>query len=118
MFPAESFAVGVTVDRLEPPPGPDVLPEGALSSRPSRLGDLLSVDEMTHAQKAFQLQRVQAAEAMLAGYKAELVVGLAADRPETVDRFRGRGARRRRSGPMTSWTRTCRSSTPTSWPWS
>ena len=89
MFPPGSFAVGLTVDRLEPPPGPDVLPEGVVSSRPSRLGDLLTVALMTPEQKAFQLQRVQQAEAMLAGYKAELVVGLSLDRPASVDRRRG-----------------------------
>ena len=44
---------------------------------------------MTAEQKAVQLQRVQEAESMLAGFKAELVVGLAVDRPATVDRRRG-----------------------------
>src|SRR3954470_5993462 len=89
MFPPESFGVGVTVASLHPDPWPDVLPAGVVSSRPSRLGDLLPVGLMTPGQKAVQLQRVQEAEAMLAGYKAELVVGLAADRPATVDRRRG-----------------------------
>src|SRR4051812_13153839 len=91
MFPPESFAVGVTVDRLLPVEWEEEapLPAGVVSSRPSRLGDLLPVDAMTPEQKATQLQRVQQAEAMLAGYKAELVVGLAADRPATVDRRRG-----------------------------
>src|SRR3954451_17419020 len=89
MFPPESYAVDVTVASLRPPPGPDVLPEGVVSSRPSRIGELLRVESMTHQQKAFQLQRVLEAEAMLAGYRAELVVGLAADRPAAVDRRRG-----------------------------
>src|SRR3954447_23910653 len=44
---------------------------------------------MTAEQKATQLQRVQQAKALLAGYEVELVVGLAADRPATVDRRRG-----------------------------
>ena len=42
---------------------------------------------MTPEQKAAQLQRVEQAEAMLAAFKAELVVGLA-DRPAS-DRQRG-----------------------------
>src|SRR3954447_19747922 len=90
MFPPEVYGVGVTVERLLPAPWEEevVLPAGVVS-RPSRLGELLPVNEMTPEQKAFQLQRVQQAEAMLAGYKAELVVGLAADRPATVDRRRG-----------------------------
>src|SRR4051794_12129969 len=89
MFPPESFGVGVTVDRLHPDPWAEFLPEDAVSSRPSRIGELLRVESMTHQQKAFQLQRVLEAEAMLAGYRAELVVGLAADRPAAVDRPRG-----------------------------
>src|SRR4051794_24820794 len=89
MFPPESYAVDVTVASLRPPPGPDVLPEGVVSSRPSRLGELLAVASMTAEQKAAQLLRVQQAKNMLAGFEAELVVGLAADRPATVDRRRG-----------------------------
>src|SRR3954452_17526021 len=90
MFPPEVYGVGVTVERLLPAPWEEevVLPAGVVS-RPSRLGELLPVNEMTPEQKALQLQRVQQAEAMLAGYKAELVVGLGEDRPATVDRRRG-----------------------------
>src|SRR3954462_953660 len=88
MFPPESYAVDVTVASLRPPPGPDVLPEGVVSSRPSRIGDLLAVAQMTAEQKAAQLLRVQQAEAMLAGVKAEVVVGLATDRPVRLDRRR------------------------------
>jgi len=44
---------------------------------------------MTAGQKATQLQRVEQAEAVLAAFKAELVVGLAADRPAGGDRRRG-----------------------------
>src|SRR3954465_9559012 len=89
MFPPESYGVDVTVASLRPPPGPDVLPEGVVSSRPSRIGELLAVASMTAGQKAAQLLRVQQAKNMLAGFEAELVVGLAADRPATVDRRRG-----------------------------
>jgi len=90
MFPPEVYGVGVTVERLLPAPWEEevVVPAGVVS-RPSRLGELLPVDAMTPEQKAVQLQRVQQAESMLAGYKAELVAGLAADRPATVDRRRG-----------------------------
>src|SRR3954466_999793 len=90
MFPPEVYGVGVTVERLLPAPWEEevVLPAGVVS-RPSRLGELLPVDAMTAEQKAVQFQRVQQVESVLAAYKAELVVGLAADRPATVDRRRG-----------------------------
>src|SRR5215212_4004381 len=90
MFPAEVFGVGVTVAKLSPAPrdGGIVLTEGVVS-RPSRLGDLLAVAQMTPHQKATQLQQVAEAEAVLAAYKAELVVGLATDRPASGDRQRG-----------------------------
>jgi hypothetical protein len=89
MFPPESFGVDVTVASLRPPPGPDVLQDGVVSSRPSRIGELLSVAVMTPGQKAAHLLRVQEAKSMLAAFEAELVVGLAMDRPATVDRRRG-----------------------------
>src|SRR3954466_3495380 len=90
MFPPEVYGVGVTVERLLPAPWEEevVLPAGVVS-RPSRLGELLPVDAMTPEQKAVQLQWVHQAESVLAGYKAELVVGLAADRPAPVGRRRG-----------------------------
>jgi hypothetical protein len=43
---------------------------------------------MTPEQKALQLQRVQEAKSVLAGYEAELVEGLASDRPASDDRQR------------------------------
>ena len=89
MFPPESFGVGVTVARRGPAPWGDQSSPMALSSRPLRLGVLLPVDSMSPGQKALQLQAVEQAEAVLAAYKAELVVGLAADRPATVDRRHG-----------------------------
>src|SRR5215218_1444297 len=89
MFPPEVFGVGVTVAELCPAPWEDVaLPRGVVS-RPSRLGDLLPVSSMTPQQKAAHLQRVEEVEAALAAYKAELVVGLATDRPARDDRQRG-----------------------------
>jgi hypothetical protein len=88
MFPPEVFGVGVTVAELSPVRWDDApLPTGVVA-RPSRLGDLLPVESMTPAQKAAQLQRVVEAEAVLAAFKAELVVGLASDRPASGDRGR------------------------------
>ena len=76
MFPAESFGVGVTVADVGPAPW-DVasVPVGVVSTRPTRLGVLLPVASMTAEQKALQLQAVEQAEAVLAAYRTELVVG-------------------------------------------
>ena len=89
MFPPGSFGVGVTVAALYPdvPGGPSLPPE--VVDRPSRLGELLPVDRMTPEQKAANLELVAEAEAQLAAFKAELVVGLAADRPASDDRRSG-----------------------------
>jgi hypothetical protein len=90
MFPPGAFGIGVAVEPLHagPPPGVVELPSGAVE-RPSRLGELLRVDLMTREQKAANLQRVAEAEAQLAAFRAELVVGLAADMPATQDRRSG-----------------------------
>jgi hypothetical protein len=89
MFPPGAFGVGVTVAALHPAVPDDLpLPSGVVE-RPSRLGELLPVGRMTPEQKASNLQLVAAAEAQLAAFKAELVVGLAADRPATADRRSG-----------------------------
>jgi hypothetical protein len=89
MFPPGAFGVGVTVAALHPPVPEDLLLPTGVDERPSRLGELLPVERMTAEQKAANLQRVAAAEAQLAAFKAELVVGLAADRPATEDRRAG-----------------------------
>ena len=116
MFPPEAFGVGVTVAELHPRvPGGDLVPAGVVA-RPSRLGDLLPVALMTPEQKAAHLQRVEQAESALAAFKAELVVGLAEDRPASMTGGAGRSGPRRRRGRPGSWTRTPRSSSPTSWP--
>jgi hypothetical protein len=75
---------GVLVERLlERPPAVSRLPVGALSA----------------AEKAAELQRVQARKAMDAAYEAELIMGFAADRPDIDDPPAGhRGARRRGAG--------------------
>src|SRR5215212_3814811 len=89
MFPPGAFGVGVTVAELRPSWEDDVVLPPGVVARPSRLGDLLPVDLMTPEQKAANLQLVAEAEAKLAAFKAELVVGLAADRPAKQDRQRG-----------------------------
>src|SRR5215213_8665526 len=89
MFPPEVFGVGVTVAELRPALPAGVALPGGVVSRPSRLGDLLPVALMTPGQKAANLQRVERAESALAAFKAELVVGLATDRPARLDRRRG-----------------------------
>src|SRR5829696_8210172 len=88
MFPAGAFGVGVTIAALHPDVPEAPLPAGVFD-RPSRLGELLPVDQMTPEQKAANLQLVTEAEGRLAAFKAELVVGLAADRPATDDRRTG-----------------------------
>jgi hypothetical protein len=89
MFPPEVFGVGVTVAELSPAPLADAgLPAGVLT-RPTRLGEMLPVAWMSPQHKALQLQRIEQVESALAAFKAELVVGLAADRPASGDRTRG-----------------------------
>ena len=89
MFSPESFGVGVTVARRGPASWDEPSAPVWVGSRSLRPGVLLPVESMTAEQKALQLQTVAQAEAVLAAYKAELVVGLAADRPATADRRRG-----------------------------
>ncbi|SDN76821.1 HNH endonuclease signature motif containing protein [Geodermatophilus sp. DSM 45219] len=64
--PIEAALVGRLLER---PPTPQRLPVGAL----------------TRAEKAAELQRLQARKAMDAAYEAELVLGLADDTPDTLD---------------------------------
>ncbi|MGY1825436.1 DUF222 domain-containing protein [Blastococcus sp. SYSU DS0541] len=78
--PVEGALVGWL---LELPPTVSRLPVGVLSA----------------AEKAAELRRLQARRAMDAAYEAELVLGLAADRPDTDDPPPGHpGARRRGPG--------------------
>lgn len=79
----------MTVAELSPALWDDVVLPAGVVTRPSRLGELLPVDLMTPEQKATHLQRVEEVEAALAAFKAELVVGLATDRPASDDRQRG-----------------------------
>ena len=89
MFPSGAFGVGVTVAALHAAVPDDLILPAGVVQRPSRLGELLPVERMTPEQKAANLQLVAQAEAQVAAFKAELVVGLAADRPATGDRRSG-----------------------------
>src|SRR5688572_27630901 len=89
MFPPGAFGVGVTIAGLHPFVPDEVSLPAEVVQRPSRLGELLPVEWMTAEQKAANLQLVAEAEAQLSAFKAELVVGLAADRPASGDRQRG-----------------------------
>ncbi|SOC50549.1 5-methylcytosine-specific restriction endonuclease McrA [Blastococcus aggregatus] len=83
------YGVAVSVAPLELSSWPEQpLPEG-VTARPSRLGDVLPVAARSDAEIAAELQRVVAVESALAAYKAELVIGLAARRPDTADRQLG-----------------------------
>ena len=77
------WGVGLTVTDLG---GPSTagwpVPQGAVD-RPSRLSEVLPVEIRSDAEIALELQRLVAIEAQLAAYKAGLVLGLAAHRPDT-----------------------------------
>lgn len=111
MFPGSAFGVDVTVAQLCPVvPGPPP----AAGERPMRLDEMLPAESMTDAELAREIQRATQAEAVIAAYKAERVLQLAARRPSSLDRRRGNQA------PQPSRTPSSRpaspSSSPTSWP--
>ncbi|WP_051515378.1 HNH endonuclease signature motif containing protein [Candidatus Blastococcus massiliensis] len=83
------FGVAVAVAPLDLPSWPDPAPPPGGTTRPSRLGDVLPVATRSEAEIVAELARVIAAESALAAYKAELVVGLAARRPDSADRMIG-----------------------------
>lgn len=56
------------------------------------------VDQLSAEEKALELQRVQARKAMDAAYEAELMISLAAERPDTDDPPPGHPGARRRGG--------------------
>ena len=85
MFPGGGFGVGVTVADVQPVVPASLLPPGAVE-RPMRLGEAMPVSRRTDEELAAELQRVARIEAQLAAYRAELVMGLAARRPNTFDR--------------------------------
>ena len=52
---------------------------------PARLSDLLPVAARSPEEKAYELGRVQQLKSAIAAYEADLIAGLAADRPATAD---------------------------------
>ena len=64
------------------------VPEGAVA-RPSRSAEVLPVAVRSDAEIALELGRVVAVQAALVAYKAELVMGLAAHRPDALVPHRG-----------------------------
>jgi hypothetical protein len=79
MFPGSGFGVGLTVAELEVDLGPALPGE---SMRPARLSEVLPVAARSAGEISLELQRVDAVEAMLAAYRADLVMGLAAHRAD------------------------------------
>ena len=88
MFEGGGFGVGVTVNHLDAPSWPSVLPPGVVE-RPTRLGELMPVAARTDAEIAVELQRIEQMEGRLAAYRAELVAELAGRRPDSRDRQLG-----------------------------
>ncbi|SOC49775.1 protein of unknown function [Blastococcus aggregatus] len=85
----------MTVTDLSPPEGG--LVEWWLHQPPSV--DRFPIELLTASEKVTELQRVQARKAMDDAYEAELLMALAADRPDTDDPPPGHpGARRRSAG--------------------
>src|SRR5690348_7834566 len=80
MFPGGGFGIGVTVTQLEPFTPTAHLPAGVVE-RPMRLDELLPSARLTDAELAREIQRATAAEAVIAAYRAERIVELAARRP-------------------------------------
>lgn len=80
------YGVAVSVAPLTTVPWPDQPLPAGVTVRPSRLSDLVPVATRSDADIAAELQRVIAIESALTAYKAELVVGLAARRPDAADR--------------------------------
>jgi hypothetical protein len=85
VFSGRGFGVGLTVADLTPP-GPEFGPP--VSSSPA-LAQMLPVYARSAAEKAAELQRVQALKAELAAYEIELVAAFAADRPASLGRRPG-----------------------------
>jgi hypothetical protein len=78
----EGYGVGLTVTPLGPDvPGPAAAPD--VVARPSRLTEVLPVDEWSAAEQAMELARIQALKSVLAAYEAAVVIGLARNRPHS-----------------------------------
>jgi hypothetical protein len=88
MFPGSAFGVDVTVAELYPDV-PHQTPSPAVDERPMRLDEMLPADSLTDAELAREIQRANQAEAVIAAYKTERILQLAARRPSSQDRRRG-----------------------------
>jgi hypothetical protein len=88
MFPGSAFGVGVTVAELCPPVPDVALPPG-VAERPMRLHEMLPGEALTDAELAREIQRTTQVEAVIAAYRVERVMQLAARRPASLDRRRG-----------------------------
>ena len=84
MFSGFGFGVGVTLTELHPPMPSTTLPPGVVE-RPGRLHELLPSDALTDAELAREIERAGRVESMVAAYKAERIVALAARRPAAAD---------------------------------
>jgi hypothetical protein len=84
VFEGSTASVALAVE-LRPVPEPPFEPEPPAR----RLGQVLPVQLRTDVELCDELRRVQQVEAMLAAYKAELVIALAGKRPAEDDRPAG-----------------------------
>lgn len=82
----DGFGVALAVQPVEVDWAGAEPPAGFPAERPARLGEVLPVAGRSAAEMARELQQVDRLEAVLHAYKAELVLGLAAHRPEEPDR--------------------------------
>jgi hypothetical protein len=76
----EGYGVGLTISPL----GGDVGPLWP-GERPSRLTEVLPVEDWTPEQKAMELGRIEQFRSMLEAYEAAVVVAFAGDRPDALD---------------------------------
>jgi hypothetical protein len=87
VFEGGGFGVGLTVAELGSSWPAEAAPPPAYATVVApRLTELMPVSSRTDAEIAVELRRVQQLEARLAAYTAELVVELAARRPDALDR--------------------------------
>ncbi|TFV52193.1 HNH endonuclease signature motif containing protein [Blastococcus sp. TF02A_35] len=75
----EGWGVGLAVAELRPAAPVDA------PGRPARLSDVLPVAVRSPEGKVHELGRVQQLKSAIAAYEADLIAGLAADRPATAD---------------------------------
>jgi hypothetical protein len=103
VFEGGGFGVGLAVNRVAPPPGPDeALPDG-VESHPSRLGELMPVEARSDAELAAEMRRAAEAESKLWAYRVEMVAELAARRPAARDRAPGRPGAAAPGWTTSSW---------------